>query len=31
VSHYLDRPVGIFHHLVTSLHMFRKDFPKGVF
>lgn len=30
-AHYLDRPVGIFHHIITSLHGFRKDFPEGVF
>lgn len=27
----LNRPIGIFHHLITSLHCFRKDFPIGVF
>lgn len=27
----LNCKVGVFHHLITSLHGFRKDFPKGVF
>ena len=27
----LNRPVGIFHHIITSLHGFRKDFGPGVF
>lgn len=27
----LNCPIGIFHHIITSLHGFRRDFPKGVF
>lgn len=30
-AYLLNCPVGVFHHIITSLHMFRKSFPEGVF